>query len=206
MAAAALLLAGCRGGGGDAGTGAGDEGKAKGATSGASPQPSAPAKVTTGPELDFDLTPGNGKTVGVGHPVSLEFRKPVKNKAVVEKALTVTTDNNTEGSWGWVKTPTGYDRLDWRPKDYWKPGTKVRVQGDLTVVDPGDGHFTRTLDRAFTIGRDQRMLADLDKHTLTVTQDGRKVKTFPMTGGEPVKDRASRPGIFVSRPGRRRSG
>ncbi|MFF3214350.1 Ig-like domain-containing protein [Streptomyces sp. NPDC002886] len=198
VAASLLLLSGCSDSGGDhPKPSSADEAKAQGAPADASPQPSTPAKVTTGPELDFDLTPGNGKTVGVGQPVSLQFHKPVKNKAAVENALTVTTDNGTEGSWGWVKTPTGYDRLDWRPKDYWTPNTKVRVQGDLTVVDPGNGHFTRTLDRAFTIGRDQRMVADLDKHTLTVTRDGQAVKTIPMSGGEPVKDRASRPGIFV---------
>ncbi|WP_424216526.1 L,D-transpeptidase (plasmid) [Streptomyces sp. BI20] len=186
------------GGGGTTGDGAEAPGgsDAKAAAAPASPPP--PAKITTGPVLDFDLTPGAGKTVGVGHPVSLLFDHPVKNKAAVEKALKVTTDNGTEGSWGWLTTvPGGADRLDWRPKEYWKPGTKVTVKGDLTIVDPGDGHFTRTVDRTFTIGRDQRLVADLDTHTLTVTRDGKQLKEFPMTGGEPVSGRASRPGVFA---------
>ncbi|WP_438297418.1 Ig-like domain-containing protein [Streptomyces sp. HUAS TT7] len=197
--AGALLLTACSGGGPTAGSAAAD---AKGqqatpAVAPATPTPTGPAKVTSGPELDFDLTPGNDKTVGTGQPVALEFSKPVKNKAAVEKALTVTTSNHTEGAWGWVTTPTGYDRLDWRPKDPWKTGTKVQVKGDLTVVDPGGAHFTRALDRTFTIGRDQRLVADLDTHTLTVRLDGRTTRTIPMSGGEPVKDRASRPGTFA---------
>ncbi|MCC3769128.1 L,D-transpeptidase [Streptomyces sp. UNOC14_S4] len=193
LGVATFALTACAGGGGQAADGSRQDAR----MSQAAAPPTGPTKITTGPELDFDLIPGNGKTVGTGQPVALEFAKPVKNKAAVEKALTVQTSNDTEGAWGWVTTPTGQDRLDWRPKDPWKPGTKVRVKGDLTTVDPGDGHFTRTLDRSFTIGRDQRLVADLDTHTLTVTRDGKVVRTIPMSGGEPVPGRASRPGTFA---------
>ncbi|MFE3186433.1 L,D-transpeptidase [Streptomyces violascens] len=189
--ASALLLTACSGGGPAAAPAAAN---AKGQH--AKPA-AAPAKVTSGPALDFDLAPGNNETVGTGQPVALEFGKPVKNKAAVEKALTVTTSNNTEGAWGWVTTPAGRDRLDWRPKDPWKTGTTVQVKADLTAVDPGGAHFTRALDRTFTIGRDQRLVADLDTHTLTVKLDGRTTRTIPISGGEPVKDRASRPGTFA---------
>ncbi|MGW5115264.1 Ig-like domain-containing protein [Streptomyces noursei] len=195
-----LLFSACAGGGQSVGSADGDQ---KGqqmvaASAPAAPaEPAVPAKVTAGPELDFDLTPGNGKTVGTGQPIALEFMKPVKNKAAVEKALTVTSSNNTEGAWGWVTTPVGHDRLDWRPKAPWKSGTHVQVKGDLTTVDPGGAHFTRVLDRSFSIGRDQRLVADLDTHTLTVTRDGRTVRTIPISGGEPVPGRASRPGTFA---------
>ncbi|WP_372412101.1 L,D-transpeptidase [Streptomyces luteireticuli] len=160
-------------------------------------EPSIPPRITGGPELDFDLIPANRTTVGTGQPIALEFAQPVRNKAAVEKALTVKTSDNTEGAWGWVTTPVGHDRLDWRPKNPWKPGTTIQIKGDLTTVDPGSAHFTRTLDRSFTIGRDQRLLADLDTHTLTVTLDGTTVKTIPISGGEPVPGRASRPGTFA---------
>ncbi|MFD7337874.1 Ig-like domain-containing protein [Streptomyces violascens] len=163
----------------------------------AAAQAAAPKKVTSGPLLDFDLTPGAGKTVGTGQPVSLEFKKPVKNKAAVEKALSVTASNATEGSWGWVTTTAGLDRLDWRPKDPWKPDTEVTVKGTLTTIDPGGAHFDRDLDRTFTIGRDQQLIADLDTHRLTVKQNGKQVKSVPMSGGEPVEGRASRPGTFA---------
>ncbi|MFJ7209597.1 L,D-transpeptidase [Streptomyces sp. NPDC098789] len=191
-----LLLTAC--GSGDAKDAAAGTGASAGADGKqAQTAPPAPKKVTGGPLLDFDLTPGAGKTVGTGQPVSLEFEKPVQNKAEVEKALTVTASIPTEGSWGWVTTQGGKDRLDWRPKDPWRANTEVAVKGTLTLVDPGGAHFERDLDRTFKIGRDQQLVADLDTHTLVVKRDGQQVKTIPMSGGEPVSGRASRPGTFA---------
>ncbi|MFI5868205.1 L,D-transpeptidase [Streptomyces sp. NPDC051546] len=190
-----LVLAGC--GGGNAQAGSGTDGEQAAAAADAASVPAAPARITAGPEAEFDLVPAPGQSVGIAQPVSLHFKRKVKNKAAVEKALTVTASDNAEGSWGWVTTPAGQERLDWRPKEYWKPGTHVRVTGDLTTVDPGGAHFSHPLDSSFTIGADQRLEADLDTHTLTVTHDGNPVQRFKMSGGEPVKDRASRPGTFV---------
>ncbi|WP_424217082.1 L,D-transpeptidase (plasmid) [Streptomyces sp. BI20] len=154
--------------------------------------------MTDGPLIDFDLLPGPGKTVGTGQPVSLEFKNKITDKAAVERALHVTTSVPTEGSWGWVRTPLGgHDRLDWRPRTPWKPGTVVTVKGDLTRIAPGGGHFDRVVDRVFTIGRDQELTADLDTHRLVVRRDGVEVRRIPISGGEPVKDRASRPGTFA---------
>ncbi|MER5485730.1 L,D-transpeptidase [Streptomyces sp. NPDC002812] len=197
-AVAGLLLLTACGSGGD--TVRADDAKVSADVAGvqaAASEAAAPPKVTTGAVLDFDLIPGAGKTVGTGQPVSLEFEKPVKDKAAVEKALTVTASTPTEGSWGWVTTPSGHDRLDWRPKDPWKPGTDVTVKGTLTTVDPGGAHFDRDLDRTFKIGRDQQLTADLDTHRLIVERDGKVVKSIPMSGGQPVKGRQSRLGTYA---------
>ncbi|MFD7029238.1 L,D-transpeptidase [Streptomyces sp. NPDC059917] len=190
-----LLLTSC--GGADAKDASAGAGASADAANKQAEAPPAPKKVTDGPLLDFDLTPGAGKTVGTGQPVSLEFDKPVKNKAAVEKALTVTASNATEGSWGWVTTTAGKDRLDWRPKDPWRANTDVTVKGTLTTVDPGGAHFERDLDRTFKIGRDQQLTADLDTHRLVVKRDGQEVKSIPMSGGQPVPGRASRAGTFA---------
>ncbi|MFF4409241.1 L,D-transpeptidase [Streptomyces sp. NPDC001404] len=190
-----LLLTACGSGDGGDNKAAGKAGAAH--QQAAAPAAAAPKKVTAGPLLDFDLTPGAGKKVGTGQPVSLEFYEPVKNKAAVERALTVTASNATEGSWGWVTTTAGRDRLDWRPKNPWKPNTDVTVKGTLTTVDPGGAHFERDIDRTFTVGRDQQLTADLDTHRLIVEQDGKQVKSIPMSGGEPVTGRASRRGTFA---------
>ncbi|MGW5402468.1 L,D-transpeptidase [Streptomyces sp. NPDC003952] len=197
-AVAGLLLLTACGSGGD--TDRADDSKVSADVAGvhaAASQAAVPPKVTTGAVLDFDLIPAAGKTVGTGQPVSLEFEKPVKDKAAVEKALTVTASTPTEGSWGWVTTPSGHDRLDWRPKDPWKPGTDVTVKGTLTTVDPGGAHFDRDLERTFKIGRDQQLTADLDTHRLIVERDGKVVKSIPMSGGQPVKGRQSRLGTYA---------
>ncbi|MEU3774944.1 Ig-like domain-containing protein [Streptomyces sp. NPDC032472] len=145
------------------------------------------------------IVPGKGSTVGVAQPVSLVFDNPVKNKAEVEKHLKVTTSNNTEGSWGWFKDYTGNDRVDWRPKDYWKSGTEVKVEMNLNGVDSGQGggYFVRDYVTDFKIGKDRRLQVDLDAHRMSVVEDGRTVKTIPVSAGTPGGQKASWSGKMV---------
>ncbi|WP_424211115.1 L,D-transpeptidase [Streptomyces sp. BI20] len=147
----------------------------------------------------LSIYPGKDTTVGVAQPISLVFDNPVKNKADVEKHLKVTTDNNTEGSWGWFKDYSGNDRVDWRPKDYWKSGTKVKVEMNLNGVDSGSGggYFVRDYDTSFAIGKDRRMKVDLDAKEMTVTQDGEVVQTIPVSAGTPGGKKASWSGKMV---------
>ncbi|MDG4857046.1 Ig-like domain-containing protein [Streptomyces sp. T-3] len=145
------------------------------------------------------LAPGKDTTVGVAQPLSIVFDNPVTNKAAVEKQLKVSTSNNTEGSWGWIKDYSGKDRVDWRPKEYWKSGTKVKLDADLNGVDSGKGGgwFVRDYDTNFTIGKDQRFSVDLDSKQLKLVQDGRTVKSVPMSAGTPGGEKASWGGINV---------
>lgn len=140
-----------------------------------------------------------GSTVGVGLPVSIVFDNPVKNKAEVERQLKVTTSNNTEGSWGWIKDYSGKDRVDWRPKEYWKSGTDVKVQMNLNGVDsgPGGGMFVKDYNTEFKIGKDRRMTVDLDTKKMSVTEDGQSVGTIPVSAGTPGGQKASWSGKMV---------
>ncbi|MFD8635246.1 MULTISPECIES: Ig-like domain-containing protein [unclassified Streptomyces] len=140
-----------------------------------------------------------GSTVGVAMPVSLVFDNPVANKAEVEKALKVTTSNGTEGSWGWIKDYSGKDRVDWRPKDYWKSGTDVKVDMNLNGVDSGKGGglFARDYNTEFKIGKDRRIEVSLDTKKLTVTEDGQTAKTIPISAGTPGGQKASWSGKMV---------
>ncbi|MFE2329179.1 Ig-like domain-containing protein [Streptomyces sp. NPDC059385] len=140
-----------------------------------------------------------GSTVGVAMPVSLVFDNPVANKAEVEKALKVTTSNGTEGSWGWIKDYSGKDRVDWRPKDYWKSGTDVKVDMHLNGVDSGKGGglFARDYNTEFKIGKDRRIEVSLDTKKLTVTEDGQTARTIPISAGTPGGQKASWSGKMV---------
>ena len=53
------------------------------------------------------MAPGKNATVGIAQPLSIVFDHPVTNKAEVEKHLKVTTSDNTEGSWGWMRGLVG---------------------------------------------------------------------------------------------------
>lgn len=71
----------------------------------------------------------------MGQPLSLTFDHKTTNRAEIERRLKVTTNNGTEGSWGRLtETLTGKDRVDWRPKEYWKPGTRVTLERDGRTV------------------------------------------------------------------------
>ncbi|MEU8890734.1 Ig-like domain-containing protein [Streptomyces sp. NPDC048442] len=145
-----------------------------------------------------DWRPGTGTTVGVAQPVSLVFDRPVKNRSEVEKQLKITTSNPTEGSWGWMRDWSGNDRVDWRPKAYWKPGTKVTVNAELNGTDSGaGGWFVRDYTSTFTIGAQQIVKVDLDSHHLTLQRDGRTVRRIPVSGGTPGGDRRSWRGTAV---------
>ncbi|MEU6865792.1 Ig-like domain-containing protein [Streptomyces sp. NPDC046876] len=161
---------------------------------------SAQFKTTAADKVNkVAIVPGKGSTVGVAQPVSLVFDNPVKNKAEVEKHLKVTTSNNTEGSWGWFKDYTGNDRVDWRPKDYWKSGTEVKVEMNLNGVDSGQGggYFVRDYVTDFKIGKDRRLQVDLDAKKMSVVEDGRTVKTIPVSAGTPGGQKASWSGKMV---------
>ncbi|WLW58505.1 L,D-transpeptidase [Streptomyces sp. SX92] len=146
-----------------------------------------------------DWRPGTGTTVGVAQPISLVFDNPVKNKAEVERQLRVTTSNGTEGSWGWIRDWSGRDRVDWRPKAYWKPGTKVTLNAELNGTDSGagGGWFVRDYTTAFTVGARQIVEVDLDSHHLTLVRDGETVRRIPVSGGTPGGDKRSWRGTAV---------
>nr|WP_206324612.1 MULTISPECIES: Ig-like domain-containing protein [unclassified Streptomyces] len=143
------------------------------------------------------LAPGKNTTVGIGQPLSIVFDRPVQRKADVERQLKVTTSNGTEGSWGWVTDYSGRDRVDWRPREYWKPGTKVTLEADLNGTDSGDGWFVRDYRTGFTVGAAQVVKVDLDTKRLSLVKDGRTVRTIPVSGGTPGGDKRSWRGTAV---------
>ncbi|MFD4026179.1 Ig-like domain-containing protein [Streptomyces sp. NPDC058576] len=147
----------------------------------------------------LSLAPGKNTTVGIAQPLSVVFDHPVKDKAAVEKALKVSTSNDTEGSWGWLQDYSGKDRVDWRPEEYWKPGTKVTLDARLNGVDTGadGGWFVRDYTTTFTVGAAQIVKVDLDGHRLALHRNGEQVLDVPMSAGTPGGEKASWRGTAV---------
>ncbi|MEL4504635.1 Ig-like domain-containing protein [Luteococcus sp. H138] len=128
------------------------------------------------------LTPVVNGPYGVAQPVVVHFDQPVKNKAEFERNMHVTSTPAQEGSWGWYDDKT----VHWRPKNFWNPGTKVKLDANLNGVNAGDGRYgqlNRTLD--LQIGKNQSGAVDVAKHTITWMRDGKKIGTWPMTAGKP---------------------
>src|SRR5207253_1349611 len=95
------------------------------------------------------VTPENRSTVGTGMIVSLEFNREIENRAAVERAIRVTAQPAVEVRPHWF----GKTRVDFRPRAYWKPGTKVTVHLGLRDVQAAPGVYgLQDKDFGFTIG------------------------------------------------------
>ncbi|ARF55775.1 L,D-transpeptidase [Streptomyces gilvosporeus] len=128
------------------------------------------------------FTPDNGKTVGVGMPVSFNFDKVITNKKDVQSHIKVTSSSGQQVVGHWF----GAQRLDFRPQDYWKAGSKVTMKIDLDGVKGGNGITgVQSKTVTFTIGRSQVSTVDMDTQTMTVKRDGQTIKSIPISGGSP---------------------
>ncbi|MFC5142366.1 Ig-like domain-containing protein [Actinomycetospora rhizophila] len=145
------------------------------------------------------LNIGDGREVGVGAPITLQFSAPVEDKAAVERALQVRTSVPTEGSWAWLPDQDGGSRVHWRPKEYWRSGTQVDVRADLLGVPFGGGAWGREdLTTSFRIGRAQIVRADVNSFRMVVERDGRQVMDVPASYGlDSDPNRTTRSGIHV---------
>ncbi|MFI2437463.1 Ig-like domain-containing protein [Streptomyces sp. NPDC018693] len=126
--------------------------------------------------------PEDGSTVGVGMPFSINFSRGITNPEAVEKAIEIKTEPAVDVQGHWF----GNDRLDFRPEEYWKAGTKVTVKLNLDGVEGRDGVYGKQSKTvSFTIGRNQVSVVDAKKLTMQVMQEGKVVKTLPVTTGKP---------------------
>ncbi|WP_133899707.1 Ig-like domain-containing protein [Streptomyces sp. KS 21] len=126
--------------------------------------------------------PENRSTVGTGMIVSFNFNRSIENRADVERAISVTSKPPVEVVGHWF----GHERLDFRPKEYWKPGTEVTVTMNLRDVQGAPGSYG-IQDKAvtFTVGRSQVSTVDAEAHTMEVRRDGKLISTLPISAGAP---------------------
>jgi lipoprotein-anchoring transpeptidase ErfK/SrfK len=128
------------------------------------------------------LAPLAGETVGVGMPVVLTFDIPVTNRKEVEKHLAVEAEPAQPGTWHWISDT----EVHYRPKSYWKPGTKVTVDADLNGVNAGNGIYGQEDRRAsFTVGDAVIMKIDVAAHQMRVLRNGELLRTLPISAGKP---------------------
>ncbi|MER7729486.1 Ig-like domain-containing protein [Streptomyces erythrochromogenes] len=126
--------------------------------------------------------PENRSTVGTGMIVSFKFSRAIEQRAEVERAIKVTSDPAVEVAGHWF----GKERLDFRPKQYWKPGTKVTVQMALRDVEGAPGSYgIQSKTVTFTVGRSQISTVDAAAHTMEVRRDGELLSTVPISAGAP---------------------
>ncbi|WP_179023114.1 Ig-like domain-containing protein [Streptomyces sp. IMTB 2501] len=130
--------------------------------------------TTVSPANDFigHLSPEDGSTVGVGMPVTVSFDKAISDKAAVESKIQVSSSSGQRVVGHWFNG----DRLDFRPENYWKPGSTVTVKLNLHGIQ-------KTV--TFKIGRSQISTVDARTKQMTVVRDNKTIKTIPISSGSP---------------------
>ncbi|MEV7519857.1 Ig-like domain-containing protein [Streptomyces sp. NPDC091371] len=126
--------------------------------------------------------PENRSTVGTGMIVSFNFNRAIERKVDVERAITITSDPAVEVVGHWF----GKERLDFRPKEYWKPGTRVTVKLNLRDIEGAPGSYgIQDKTVTFTVGRSQISTVDAAAHTMEVRRSGQLLSTVPISAGAP---------------------
>ncbi|PTH86743.1 hypothetical protein C9J60_21270 [Streptomyces sp. A244] len=138
--------------------------------------------VTSSNSFIGTYTPDNGTTVGVGMPVSFTFDKAITDRKAVQSHVTVSSSSGQKIVGHWFNG----QRLDFRPEEYWKAGSKVTMKIDLDGVEGANGVYgVQKKTVTFTVGRSQVSTVDANTQTMSVVRDGKTVKTIPISAGSP---------------------
>jgi lipoprotein-anchoring transpeptidase ErfK/SrfK len=137
-----------------------------------------PASVTA------SVFPSAGLAVGVAQPVVFRFSQGITTDAARSSLLmhlSVTESRSVIGGWHWFSD----HELHFRPKAFWPTGEHITVDWNLTGWNAGGGAWgagSGTIP--FTIGHARVSYANLATHLMTVTDNGRTIATFPISGGK----------------------
>jgi lipoprotein-anchoring transpeptidase ErfK/SrfK len=139
-----------------------------------------------GNRMDSHLYMADNATYGQAMPIVIEFKQggvAPADRAAVERRLFVSSEPAQPGVWHWDSNT----QVEYRPKDFWQPGTKIHGRLALGGLPVGGGRYGQqdiTIDAAIdTVKR----VIKVDNATkqLTAEEDGSVVKTMPVSLGKP---------------------
>jgi lipoprotein-anchoring transpeptidase ErfK/SrfK len=129
---------------------------------------------------DEILESRKGETYGVGLPLILNFTKPIRDRAAVERSLEVVAEKPVLGAWHWF----GDQQVVYRAKTYWPAHQKITLIAHLSGVPGGRGLYgTKDLVRTYRIGQAQISYLDIARHQMRVEWDGKTVRHVPISAG-----------------------
>ncbi|MFI5557818.1 Ig-like domain-containing protein [Amycolatopsis japonica] len=135
-----------------------------------------------GRQIGVSINLVEGETVGVGLPLIFTFTGNVPDKAATEKALKIVTEPVTEGAFHWF----GEKTVMWRPKEYFKAGTKISVNAAIYGKNLGNNTFGREDKPAKVVVGDKLVAtADGGTHQMKVVVNDQEVKQMPISMGKP---------------------
>jgi lipoprotein-anchoring transpeptidase ErfK/SrfK len=142
------------------------------------------------------VSPANGRKVGVGMPVIAKLSATPQDRAQVERLMTVEASKPVTGAWSWFSDT----ELHWRPREFWPANTKVTVTAALDGVKFGKNVYgSHTTVARFRTGDAMISTVDVANHEMTVTRNGKTIKTIPVTTGDSSFPTRSGIKVFVTR-------
>jgi lipoprotein-anchoring transpeptidase ErfK/SrfK len=126
---------------------------------------------------------GDNQVVGVAMPLIVQFSRdiPEDKRADVQRRLLVTSNPPQEGIWRW-SSPT---EVDYRPKVYWKAGTTISYRLATGGLPMGDGYYGRSdIAVVATVGPAVTLTVDNKSKVMTITKDGKLLRTVPVSLGK----------------------
>ncbi|MQA84945.1 MAG: L,D-transpeptidase family protein [Streptosporangiales bacterium] len=137
--------------------------------------------------------PLDGEKVGVGMPIIVYFTKPVDNRKNVERALEVKMSEPVEGAWHWVSD----EEVQFRPREYWPEGEKVKLVAHMAGVRAGDGLYgdkNQVVD--FEVGDRHVSVVDANRYRMVVRDGDEVVRKIPVSMGKPSFE--TRSGVHIA--------
>ena len=204
--ALALALAACSGSGQDASprsnatsavagrastTGAASSTSApSSAAASSSPASSAAASSSADTEpVHVQLYNADGAHYGVGMPVIAYFSRRITDASAFQRATSVTANGKPlQAAWYFENSGAGKGPIEahLRPESYWPAHADIHVALPVTSLSAGgDMRFDDNLTLDFSTGAATIATVSDAKHTLTLTEDGKTVGTYPVSLGGP---------------------
>ncbi|GAA4660413.1 L,D-transpeptidase [Gordonia humi] len=138
------------------------------------------------------ISPGKNETVGIAQTVGVRFDEAISDRKAAQNAIKITTNPQVDGAFYWISD----QEVRWRPKEFWKPGTKVDVKVNIFGIDLGNGMFGQQNESSsFKVGRDLEMFVDDKNKIVVVKRDGKVIRRMPTSMGEPGN--ATNNGIYI---------
>ncbi len=132
------------------------------------------------------ILPTEGMRVGVGQPVIVRFAVAITSeqaRAALLSHIDVRESKPIAGGWYWFSNT----ELHFRPALPWPAGDRVTVHANLDGWNAGNGMWGFGAQLVhFTIGDAHISIANLATDEMTVTDNGRVIATYPISGGRPT--------------------
>ncbi len=118
---------------------------------------------------------------GVGLIIGLKFDHDITDKATVEKSFKVTSSPAQDGGWYWV----GKREVHFRPKDYWKAGSTVKLETTTFGTPIGGGLYGgQDVSATYKVHDSWIAKADGKTHQIKAFHNGQLVRTAPTSMGK----------------------